>query len=94
MRRSPEEDHQEEDERWPRQRPGDCGPADEHRHTPRDAAPDDVLGGPTLEQDGVEDDIERNRAEREGRADAVDEEGQPQDRSHAEHDPEDHGVTR
>ena len=57
VRRGPEKDDQEQQHRRPRQRPGDRGPPDQHRHAARRPAPDDVLRGAPLQHDRVDEDV-------------------------------------
>jgi hypothetical protein len=89
VRRGPKEDDQEKDERGPGQFARDRGPADEHRHAAGNTAPDDVLRGAAFEHQGVEDDIEQDRTERQQRGQPVRECPQPHDGHHTQ-DPREH----
>ena len=60
VRRRPEEDDGEHGQRLPADSAGDCRPADHDRHTTRRAAPHHVLRGAALEQQGVDQHVERD----------------------------------
>ena len=94
VRRGPEEDDHEQDQRLPVHRVGDRGPADQGREAARDAAPDDVLGGAPLEQHRVDEDVEGVGGQREARGEPVHEEAEHQHRQHGQHGPEDQGCPR
>ena len=55
--------------------PGDRDPADDRRQGARGAADDDVLRRGALQHDRVDDDVERDREQRQERREQVDEPG-------------------
>ncbi len=89
VRRRPEEDDAEQHEGRPVQRAGHRRPADEHGDAARGAAPDDVLGGPPLEQHRVDQHVERDRHPGQHSGQHVHGHAQQQHRQRAEHQPED-----
>ncbi len=91
VRRGPEEHHREQHDRDPRQLVGDRGPADQGREAAGDAAPDDVLGGPPLEQHRVAEDIERVGEHGQRRRQRVDPDREHDRGQHAQGGREDQG---
>ena len=75
-------------------RAGDRGPADHHRHAARRAAPDDVLRRAPLEQQRVDQHVERDRRHREPGGQPVGGQPQPDGAERAEHQPEHQRVRR
>ena len=71
VRRGPEEDDREQHERRQRDVAGDGRPADQRREAAGDPAPDDVLRRAPLEQQRVDEDVERVGAEGEPRRQPV-----------------------
>ncbi len=61
MRRRPQEDDEEQDQRHRGDRAGDGGPADQRRERAGRAADDDVLRRPPLQPHRVDEDVERDR---------------------------------
>ena len=94
VRRRPEEDHGEHHERGPADRAGDRGPSDDDRHAPRRAAPHDVLRGAALEQQRVDQHVERDRRDREGRRQQVGGCRQPHRAEHTQCEAEHQRVPR
>ncbi len=94
VRRGPEEHHHEEHHRRPGELAGDRGPADERREAAGQPAPDDVLGGPALEPDRVDEQVERLRDQGQPGGQDVDPDGQDHRRQHTQGDPEDGGRHR
>ena len=72
MRRRPDEDDREEEQRRDPDVPGRRGPADERRHGARGAADHDVLRRRALQPARVDDDVEEAADEREDRGEDVD----------------------
>src|SRR5690625_7639200 len=91
VRRGPEEDDSEQDQGRPGQRTGNGGPADEYRHTSGSAAPHDVLRGASLQNHGVNNDVEENRDEAQERGDPVHEEPEPQHGDRTQDETENYG---
>jgi hypothetical protein len=91
MRWRPEEDHEEQHDRGPGELVGDGGPADERGKAAGRAAPDDVLGGPALEDHRVADDVEHVGSERETGREPVDEQAEPDGGDDPEHETEHQG---
>ena len=94
VRRGPEEHDGEQRERGRGERAGDRRPADQHGHAPGDAAPDDVLRRPPLEQHRVDDDVEGDRRQRQAAGQPVGGGADGQDRYRAEHQAEDQRAGR
>ena len=94
VRRRPEEDDEEQHDRWPRELVGDGGPADQGREAPGQPAPHDVLRRTTLQHHRVAEEVERTRRERQPGREPVDEEAQHEGRDDSQRQPEDQGGTR
>ena len=94
MRRRPEEHHQEEHEGRPGQTAGHRGPPDEDGHASGDAAPHHVLCGTPLEQQGVDEDVEKDRKGRQRRREQVHRQGEPDGRPDGQHQAVDQGSAR
>ena len=88
VRRRPEEDHEEEQDGRPGDGPGHGRVADQHRHAAGGPAPHDVLRGPPLEPEGVAEDVEGDRGDRQARRHRVGGVPQQRGRHDAEHEPE------
>ena len=94
VRRGPEEDDPEREQRLGRQRAGRRGPADQRRHRACGAADDDVLRGQRLEPDRVDDHVAEQAGERKDRREHVHRQRQLDRRQGAERDPEGEPVGR
>ncbi len=85
VRRGPDEDDQEQQQRMRVDAAGDCGPAEHRRRGAGGTADHDVLRRDVLEPHRVEDRVADQRGEREHRRQRVDERPQHQHRQRADH---------